>query len=179
MGKEVEGLDGRERVTGGEEVAEVAHLRGGVAGDVDDGARGEREELLEKGLVAAFARGIDDDDGVGGRKREAGEDGGGVAREEGGVGDVVGGGVFAGEFDGGFADFDARDAFEGRCGREGEEAAAAVGVDEEAGAGGGGLVADVGDERGEDERVVLEEVAGEEMKAQGQRLRGCGLRVEG
>lgn len=175
MREEVEGLDGGELVAGGEEVAEIAHLRGGVAGNVNDGARAEGEKLLEEDLIAALARRVDDDDGVVGRECEAGEDRGGVAGEEGGVGDVVGGGVFAGELDRGFADLDAGDAFEGGRGCEGEEAAAAIGVDEEAGAGGGGLVADVGDEGGKNEGVVLEEVAGEEVEAE---RRGGDFRFE-
>lgn len=168
MGEEVEGLDVGEDVAGGEEAFEVAHLRGGVAADVDDGARREGEELGEEGFVAAFSRRVDDDGGIGGREDrvEAGEDRGGVAGLEGGVGDVVGGRVAPGEADGGFAELDTGDAFEGRRGAEGEEAAAAVSVDEEPGAGGGGLLADVGGERREDERVVLEKIAGEEAELQ-------------
>ena len=172
MGEEVEGLGGGERVAGGEEGFEVAHLGRGVAADVDHGAGTVGEELGEEVFVAAFARGIDDHGGVGGgesagigrrrERREAGEDLRGVASLEGDVGEIVRGGVFAGEADRGFAQLDAGNAREGRRGGEGEEAAAAVGVDEVAGAAGRGLGADVAGEGREDEGVVLEEIAGEE-----------------
>jgi len=73
LGEEVEGLDMAQSVTGGEEAFEVAHLGRGVAAHVDHGAGGEGEELGEEGFVAAFARRVDDDGGVGGRfKRRAG-----------------------------------------------------------------------------------------------------------
>jgi len=166
LGKEVEGLDGGELIAGGEEIAEVAHLRGGVAGNVDDRARAEGKELLEEGLIAAFAGRVDDHDGVGRGKREAGEDRGRVARLEGGVGDAVGFGVFARETHAALADLDAGDALEGGRGGQGEKAAAAVGVDEKTRATRGGLLAHVTGERGQDEGIVLEEIAGEEVELQ-------------
>jgi len=66
LGEEIEGLDVGEGVSGGEEAFEVAHLGRGVAAHVDHGAGGEGEELAEEGLVAAFARRVNDDGGVGG-----------------------------------------------------------------------------------------------------------------
>ena len=66
--EEVEGLHRGQDVAGGEEVPQVAHLRGRVAGDVDDAARAEGEELGEERRVAALARRVDDDDGVGRRE---------------------------------------------------------------------------------------------------------------
>src|SRR4051812_48340908 len=73
--KEIEGLGGGEFIAGGEKETQVAHLRGGITRDVDDGTRSKSEELLEKLFVAAFARRIDHDGGVGGDERgiEAGE----------------------------------------------------------------------------------------------------------
>ena len=79
---------------------------------------------------------------------------------------AVGGGVSAGEFHPAFAEFDAGDALEGGRGGEREESTAAVGVDEETRATGGGLGADVTGEGGEDEGVVLEKIAGEEAEFQ-------------
>ena len=43
--EEIEGLGGGQRVAGGEERFQVAHLRRGIAADVDDGAGGVGEEL--------------------------------------------------------------------------------------------------------------------------------------
>ena len=37
---------------------------GGVAGDVDDVGRGEAEDGVDEGFFAAFARGIEDDEGL-------------------------------------------------------------------------------------------------------------------
>lgn len=51
-------------------------------------------------------------------------------------------------------------------GGEGEEAAAAVGVDEVAGAAGGDLGAHVAGEDRQDEGVILKEVPGEEVEFQ-------------
>ena len=99
-----------------------------------------------------------------------------VAGLKGGVGDSVGLGVFRGELDRGGAELDTGYFFEGGCGSESEQAAAAIRIDEEARAGAGGLFADVAGEGGQNERVVLEEIAGEEVKAE--RLRSSELRVE-
>ena len=46
--KQVEGLDRGQRVAGGEEVAQVAHLGRRVAGHVDHGARAEAQELAQE-----------------------------------------------------------------------------------------------------------------------------------
>ena len=60
------GLGGGELVAGGEEGFQVAHLRRGVARDVNNGAGAVGEELGEEVFVAAFARRVDDHGGVGG-----------------------------------------------------------------------------------------------------------------
>ena len=64
----VEGLDARDAVAGGGERHEVAHLRLGVARDVDDRARREGHELGQELRRAALAGRIDDDGGVGARE---------------------------------------------------------------------------------------------------------------
>ena len=166
LGEKVEGLHVGELIVRRGEVHEVAHLGGGVAAHVDDCLRSELEELMEELFVTTFARRVDDDNGFLGREFEAGEDGGGVAGLEGGVGDVVCRGIFGREANGGFTDLDARDLFEGRGGRQREQAAATVGVDEKTSSAGGDLLANVVREGGQDEGVILEEVAGEEMELQ-------------
>ena len=128
MGEEVEGLDLFEDEAGVAEDGEVADLGGGVAGDVDDSGGAEGDELIEEFLGAAFARGINDDGGLGGGELDVLEDGFGGGGEEGGVGDAVGGGIAAGPVGGGFADFDAGDFFEVLGEGEGEEAGTAVGI---------------------------------------------------
>lgn len=163
--EEVEGLDFFQLVACLDEFGEVAHLGGGVAGDVDDAEGGEVEELVEEGVAAACAWRVDDDGGVVGGVGVVGEDVFCAAGLEGGVGDVVDGGVVGGASGGAFGDFDTGDGLEVFGGGECEEAAAAVGVEEVVGAGGGGLVCDVLDEGGEDEGVVLEEVACFEFEA--------------
>ena len=85
--EEVEGLDVRQGVAGGEETFEVAYLGRGVARNVNHGAGGEGEELGEEGLVAAIAGRVDDDGGFGGR-----ESVGAVGRGEGGSADEDRGG---------------------------------------------------------------------------------------
>lgn len=161
--EEVEGLDFFEDEALGLHDGEVADLGGGVAGDVDDASWGEGGELVEEFAGAAFARGVDDDGGLGGWEVDLGEDGFGVGGEEGGVGDVVELCVLGGVGGGGFGDFDAGDLLEVGCEAESEEAGAAVGVYEEVGVAAlGGALGDEVGEFGEDEGVVLEEVAGEE-----------------
>ena len=162
--EEIERLHRGERVAGGEEGLEVAHLRGRVARDVDDGVRGEGKELGEEGLVAALARRVDDHGGLGGGKRQPGEDRRGVTRAELGVGDAVGRGIFPREADAALADLDAGHALECRRGRQREEPAATVGVDEETGRAGRGLFPHIAGEGREDEGVVLEKIAGEKTE---------------
>jgi len=174
--EKVEGLHRRQRVAGGEEAAEVAHLRRGVAGDIHHGARTKGEELGEEGLVAALARRVDDHGRVCGRKRQPGEYRRGVAGLERGIGDAIGGGVFAGEADGGLAHLDAGHLRERGRGAQREETAAAVGIHEVPRPAGRGLVAHVAGERGQNERVVLEEIAREEMQAEGLRIAEAGNR---
>lgn len=45
LGEKIERLDGGELVAGGDKGAQVAHLGGGVAGHIDDGARAVSEKL--------------------------------------------------------------------------------------------------------------------------------------
>ena len=96
----------------------------------------------------------------------AGEHGARVGGDELAVGAPVAGGVLARPADGAGADLDAQDALEARRRREPEQAAAAVGVDQEARAAGRRLRGDVGDQPRQQERVVLEEVARQEPQAQ-------------
>ena len=112
--EQIEGLDGLQRITVLKEVLQIAHLRGRIARHIDDRARAEREKLLEKVLVAAAARRINDDGGVRRREIEAGKNSGGIGGEKRGVGDAVGGGVGAGEADGRLAEFDAGHTLEAR-----------------------------------------------------------------
>lgn len=165
MREEVERLDFFEGVAGLQEFGEVAHLGGGVAGDVDDAARSEGEELVEEGVAAAGAGGIDDDGSVAGRVGDVFKNVFGAAGLEGGVGDLVDLGVVGGTGGGAFGDFNAGDGLEMFGAGEGEEAGAAVGVKEMGGTAGGGFASDVIDEGGEDVGVVLEEVAGFEFEA--------------
>lgn len=111
LGKEVEGLDGGEFVVGVEEFFQVAHLAGGVAGDVDDTTGAEGEELGEEFLIAAFAWGVNNDDGFVGGEGDVTENGLGGGGEEGSVLYPVKLGVAACPIGGGFADFDAGDFF--------------------------------------------------------------------
>ncbi len=116
---------------------EVAGEGGGVAGDVDDVRRGEAEEGVDEGFFAAFARGVEDDDGLFAGEigwREGLGAGGAVA----GRGDGVELGVAEGVLDGALADFEAEDAL-GKVGQvEADGAGAAVDVEEERDARGGG-----------------------------------------
>lgn len=59
--EEIEGLNAVDPVSFFEEVLKVAHLRGGIAGDVDDPAWSKGEELVEEILAAALSRGVDED----------------------------------------------------------------------------------------------------------------------
>jgi hypothetical protein len=70
-----------------------------------------------------------------------------------------------GLFDGAFGDLDADDLLEVAGGADRKQAAAAVGIDEMLRASGLGLVDGVADELGQDEGVVLEEIARLELKA--------------
>ena len=122
--------------------------------------------MVEERFVAAFARGIDNDGGVGGRENriKAGENRRGVTRLKRGIGDAVGFGVLTGETDRGLAEFDARDAFKGGRSAEREKPAAAIRVDEKTGASSSGARAHVSGKRGQDKRVVLEKIAGQEAE---------------
>ena len=87
-----------------------------------------------------------------------------ITGDKGGVLDSVGRCVFACAGDARLADFNPCDALEHSGRPQGEQPAPAIGVDEIPRAGGRRLQADVFDERGEDEWVVLEEIAREKMK---------------
>lgn len=170
VGEEVEGLDIDEAVSLVAEQAEVADLGGGVAGDIDEAGRAKGGELLDELLSAAFAGWVDDDCGLVGWGIDPGEDRFGGGRKEGGIGDAVGGGVLARPFAGGFGHFDSADGLEAVGEGEGEEAGAAVGIDEVVSAAFCGTVGDITGEQREDERVVLEEVSGDELEAEGTHL---------
>jgi hypothetical protein len=72
--EEVKGLHGAELVASLGEQDEVAHLRGGIAGDIDDAFRAEGEELLQKLGAASGTRRVDEHDGVGPGMRHVFED---------------------------------------------------------------------------------------------------------
>ena len=61
LGEEIEGLNAVDPVSFFEEALKVTHLRGGIAGDVDDPAWSKGEELVEEILAAALSRGVDED----------------------------------------------------------------------------------------------------------------------
>ena len=82
---------------------------------------------------------------------------------------AVAGGVLARPAHRAGADLDAQHALEVRRRRQPQQAAAAVGVDQEARAAGLRLRGDVSDQPREQERVVLEKVARQEPQASGRR----------
>ena len=111
MGEHVDGLYGGDAVFGVER-GEVAGLRGGVAADVDDAARGGGEDGLDDAGMHTGARRVGDDDvgaALGGDEPGC-EDVLHVAREKGGVADAVDAGVLLGVVDGLGNVLDAHDA---------------------------------------------------------------------
>ncbi len=176
----VERLQAQAAVAGRPQRRDVGGLRLRVAGDVDDRARGEGGELAEKVRTASLARRIDDDGGLGGGEGDGGEDRAGVGGQELAIGAAVAGGVGGGPAHGAGAHFDAQHTFEPGRGREREQAAAAIGVDEKPGAPGCRLAGDVRGEARQQERVVLEEVARQELQRQLPDLLGDHLaRIDG
>jgi hypothetical protein len=161
--EEVEGLGRDDLPAAAAEVLEVAGLGVRRAADVDDAARVEGVQLFEERLVATAAGRIDDDRGLGTADRHVGEDRFRRAGDEAAVEEAVEGRVLRGLAGGFGADFDAVDGFELAGAGEGEEAGAAIGVDEVLGAGGLGEADGVADEVFEHRRVVLEELPGEEL----------------
>ena len=110
--EKIKGLHGSEFVACEQKLAEITHLGGRVAGDVDDffGAKGE--QLLEEFLVAAFAWGVNDHGGFFSWKGDVVKNSFSTGGEEGGIIDFVELGVAAGPVRCGFADFDTGDLFE-------------------------------------------------------------------
>jgi hypothetical protein len=94
--EEVERLDAFDFVALFEEGFEVPHLGGGIAGDVDDSARAEGEELLEKVRTASLAGRVDEDRGFHRREGDFGEEVFGGGGNESGVVDAIGFGIAAG-----------------------------------------------------------------------------------
>lgn len=140
-----------------------------VATHVHNPSGPEAEELLQERVVATLARGVDDDNGFRGGKRDLCEQRRGVRGQEGGVRDAIPGRILLGRGDGPGRDVDADRGGEEGGERDCEETGAAVGVDEKADWIGGGVGlgfagqdvgADVGCEYGEDGVVVLEEGSG-------------------
>lgn len=74
-------------------------------------------------------------------------------------------GVTACPVGGGLADFDTCDLFELMSEAEGEQAGAAVGIDEVLGTTCGCLVGNISGECGEDEGVVLEKISGQKVES--------------
>lgn len=141
-----------------------------IAAHIHHPPRAELQHLPQKLRVTAFARRINDHNrliGVIAPDHLGAEDGSGCRGQEGRFfgGDVVEAGVFRGGLDGGWSDVDAGGGDEEGGKGYGEEAGAAVGVDEVLDGRGvrGGredVRADVGEEGGKDAVVVLEEGAG-------------------
>ena len=120
--EKIEGLHCGELVACEQKLAEVTHLSGWITGDVDDffGAKGE--QLLEEFLVAAFARGINDDGGFFSRKGDVVKNSFRTGGEEGGVVDLVELGITAGPVCCGLANLDSGYLFELVREAQGEEA---------------------------------------------------------
>lgn len=144
-----------------QDVADVSGLGVDVAGHVDDPLWGENQQLVQEHCAAAFPRRVDDEGGFRAGEFDAFEDGLGFADDEGCVGDVVHDGVFARRVDAVLVDVDADCFLEALAACDGEEAAAAVGVDKvfrgRGFDGGGGVTSGSGD--GEVE--VFTDVVGE------------------
>ena len=164
--EEIEGLDLGGLVFVFQEAGEIAHLGGGVTGDVDDFTGLVGEELVEEVSAASFSGRVDDDGGLYGGVGDVLEELFGGGGDEDRVGDVVGGGIASCPVCGGFRDFDTGDFLEVLGEGEGEKSGAAVGVEEKALSTAGGLLGDVIGEGGEDEGIVLEEVACEEVEGE-------------
>lgn len=164
--EEVEGLDRSEFVASFEEGLEITHLGGGITRDVDDFAGAEVEELLEEVFAAAFARRVDDDRGFGRGKGDVGEEVFGGSGDEFGVFDAVSLGVSASPISGGFGEFDADDFFEIPGEAESEKSGAAVGIEEVFLVRSAGFFTGVAGEGFEDEGVILEEIAREEVETE-------------
>lgn len=175
LGKEVEGLHRGELVACGEELFEIAHLGGGIAGDIDNLAGGEGEQLVEEFLVAAFARRINDHGRFRGGKGDVGKDAFSTGGEEGGIIDLVEFGIAACPVGRRFADFNTGNVLELVGEAEGKQTRAAVGVDKVMGSACGGLLGDVAGESRENKGIILEEVPSEEMEGDVSGLGGDGF----
>lgn len=78
-----------------QDVADISSLGVDITRHIHDPLRRKVEQLVQEGRVAALARRVDDQRGVGAGEGDFGEDCFGVADEEGRVLDVVCGGVVA------------------------------------------------------------------------------------
>jgi hypothetical protein len=72
--EKVKWLDFIQAVTRSCEQHQITHLRGGIAGNVNDPLGSKREQLLQELLATACARRIDDDHRVTARMRHLGKD---------------------------------------------------------------------------------------------------------
>jgi hypothetical protein len=167
--EKIERLRRGKRITARQELSQIAHLRRRIAGNVDDGARRESEELAEERRVATLPRRIDDHDRVVRFERrgvEPRKDRGSIAGGERRVVNVVGRGIFAGETHAAFADLDSGDMLKCGCRAEREQTAPAIRIDQKSRPARRRLLADIARERGQDEGIVLEKIAREEMQLQ-------------
>ena len=164
LGKEVEGLHGGKLVACGEELFEIAHLGGGIAGDVDNLAGGEGKQLVEELLVAAFARRIDDHSSFSSGEGDVGKDAFSTGGKEAGIIDLVELGIAACPVGRRFADFNTGNLLELVGEAEGEKAGATVGIDEVVGSTCGRLFGDVAGESWKNKGIVLKEVPSEEVE---------------
>lgn len=144
-----------------QDVADISSLGVDIARHIHDPLRRKVEQLVQEGRVAALARRVDDQRGVGAGEGDFREDCFGVADEEGRVLDVVCGGVVARRDDAVLVDVDADDLVEALAAGDGEEPAAAVGVDEVFGGGGFGGAGGVAGGLGDGEVEVFADVVGE------------------
>ena len=87
--EEIERLHLVQAVSGGGEKREITHLRGRIAGDIDDALRGKGEELLQKLCATTRTRRVDDDDRVAPSVWHLGEDLTRISRDELAVREVI------------------------------------------------------------------------------------------
>jgi hypothetical protein len=160
LGEEVERADRDDFPALGAEVFHVACLGVGRAADVDDTARAEGVQLVEERFIATLAGRVDDHGGLAALDGNLLEDRFRGPGDEAAVEEPVERRVLRGLAGGLGADLDAVDGLEAAGPRQGEEAGAAVGVDEVLRPGVVRELDGVADELLEDGGVVLEELAG-------------------
>lgn len=110
-------------------ISDIPSLGMDIAGYVDDPLWAELQQLVQKRLVAALSRRVDDERGLRTREINFREDGLRLAYNERCVLDVVHRGVLARRSNAVSVDIDADRPLEALAARDGKETATAVGVD--------------------------------------------------